>query len=206
MPSITDPNSQRTSWHPVTLLIRNIMTKSLSFQQIILKLQDFWTSRGCTLWQPYNHQVGAGTMNPATALRVLGPEPWNVAYVEPSVRTDDGRYGDNPTGCSNTRQFQVILKPIRAIRRKSISIHCTRLASSAKSMTSALSRITGNPPHSARGAWVGKCGLTAGDHTVHVLPAGRRPGARSGVGGTDLRTGTHCHVLAGRAQRVRDRL
>jgi glycyl-tRNA synthetase len=87
------------------------MSKPLSFQQIILKLQDFWTSRGCTLWQPYNHQVGAGTMNPATALRVLGPEPWNVAYVEPSVRTDDGRYGDNPNRLQQHTQFQVILKP-----------------------------------------------------------------------------------------------
>ena len=87
------------------------MTKPLSFQQIILTLQQFWTSRGCTLWQPYNHQVGAGTMNPATALRVLGPEPWNVAYVEPSIRTDDGRYGDNPNRLQQHTQFQVILKP-----------------------------------------------------------------------------------------------
>jgi glycyl-tRNA synthetase len=87
------------------------MTQPLSFQQIILTLQEFWTSRGCTLWQPYNHQVGAGTMNPATALRVLGPEPWNVAYVEPSVRTDDGRYGDNPNRLQQHTQFQVILKP-----------------------------------------------------------------------------------------------
>ena len=87
------------------------MTKPLSFQQIILTLQQFWTSRGCTLWQPYNHQVGAGTMNPATALRVLGPEPWNVAYIEPSIRTDDGRYGDNPNRLQQHTQFQVILKP-----------------------------------------------------------------------------------------------
>ena len=87
------------------------MTKPLSFQQIILTLQEFWTSRGCTLWQPYNHQVGAGTYNPATALRVLGPEPWNVAYVEPSIRTDDGRYGDNPNRMQQHTQFQVILKP-----------------------------------------------------------------------------------------------
>ncbi|MFN8598458.1 MAG: glycine--tRNA ligase subunit beta [Anaerolineae bacterium] len=87
------------------------MSKPLSFQQIILTLQNYWTSRGCTLWQPYNHQVGAGTMNPATALRVLGPEPWNVAYVEPSVRTDDGRYGDNPNRLQQHTQFQVILKP-----------------------------------------------------------------------------------------------
>jgi glycyl-tRNA synthetase len=87
------------------------MSKPLSFQQIILTLQEFWTSRGCTLWQPYNHQVGAGTYNPATVLRVLGPEPWNVAYVEPSIRTDDGRYGDNPNRMQQHTQFQVILKP-----------------------------------------------------------------------------------------------
>ncbi len=87
------------------------MTKPLSFQQIILTLQNYWTSRGCTLWQPYNHQVGAGTYNPATVLRVLGPEPWNVAYVEPSIRTDDGRYGENPNRMQQHTQFQVILKP-----------------------------------------------------------------------------------------------
>lgn len=82
-----------------------------SFQDIILKLQTFWSERGCVLWQPYYTQVGAGTMNPATFLRVLGPEPWNVAYVEPSVRPDDGRYGENPNRFQLHYQFQVILKP-----------------------------------------------------------------------------------------------
>ena len=83
----------------------------LNFQQIILTLQNYWVDRGCLLWQPYYSQVGAGTMNPATSLRVLGPEPWNVAYVEPSVRPDDGRYGDNPNRFQLHYQFQVILKP-----------------------------------------------------------------------------------------------
>jgi glycyl-tRNA synthetase len=86
------------------------MQKS-SFQEIILKLQDFWASHGCLIAQPYYTQVGAGTMNPATFLRVLGPEPWNVAYVEPSVRPDDGRYGENPNRFQLHYQFQVILKP-----------------------------------------------------------------------------------------------
>jgi len=86
------------------------MTNS-SFQEIILKLQDFWASKGCLITQPYYTQVGAGTMNPATFLRVLGPEPWNVAYVEPSVRPDDGRYGENPNRFQLHTQFQVILKP-----------------------------------------------------------------------------------------------
>jgi glycyl-tRNA synthetase len=84
---------------------------SSSFQSIILKLQDFWASKGCLITQPYYTQVGAGTMNPATFLRVLGPEPWNVAYVEPSVRPDDGRYGENPNRLQKHTQFQVILKP-----------------------------------------------------------------------------------------------
>jgi glycyl-tRNA synthetase len=82
-----------------------------TFQEIILKLQNFWAERGAVLWQPYYSQVGAGTMNPATFLRVLGPEPWNVAYVEPSVRPDDGRYGQNPNRFQVHYQFQVILKP-----------------------------------------------------------------------------------------------
>ena len=87
------------------------MTKPSSFQSIILKLQDFWASHGCLITQPYYTQVGAGTMNPATFLRVLGPEPWNVAYVEPSVRPDDGRYGENPNRFQLHTQYQVILKP-----------------------------------------------------------------------------------------------
>jgi glycyl-tRNA synthetase len=82
-----------------------------SFQSIILNLQQFWASHGCLITQPYYTQVGAGTMNPATFLRVLGPEPWNVAYVEPSVRPDDGRYGENPNRFQLHTQFQVILKP-----------------------------------------------------------------------------------------------
>ena len=87
------------------------MNKPLTFQQVILRLQEFWAERGCLIWQPYSEKVGAGTMNPATVLRVLGPEPWNVAYVEPSYRPDDGRYGDNPNRMQMHTQFQVILKP-----------------------------------------------------------------------------------------------
>ena len=87
------------------------MAKVLDFQSMILSLQDYWSKWGCLIWQPYYSQVGAGTMNPATFLRVLGPEPWNVAYVEPSVRPDDGRYGENPNRFQQHTQFQVILKP-----------------------------------------------------------------------------------------------
>ena len=87
------------------------MSAPLSFQQVILKLHDYWASQGCVIWEPYNVQVGAGTGNPATLLRVLGPEPWRVAYVEPSVRPDDGRYGENPNRMQKYYQYQVILKP-----------------------------------------------------------------------------------------------
>ncbi|MEA3346234.1 MAG: glycine--tRNA ligase subunit beta [Chloroflexota bacterium] len=85
--------------------------RSLTFQQVILRLEQFWARQGCLIWQPYSEKVGAGTMNPATALRVLGPEPWRVAYVEPSYRPADGRYGENPNRMQMFIQYQVILKP-----------------------------------------------------------------------------------------------
>ncbi|HJS28980.1 MAG TPA: glycine--tRNA ligase subunit beta [Anaerolineales bacterium] len=87
------------------------MTRALDLQSMIFALQRFWADRGCLIWQPYHTEVGAGTMNPATFLRVLGPEPWNVAYVEPSIRPTDGRYGENPNRLQQHYQFQVILKP-----------------------------------------------------------------------------------------------
>ena len=87
------------------------MNQGLDFQSIIFNLQTYWADQGCMIWQPYYSQLGAGTMNPATFLRVLGPEPWRVAYVEPSVRPDDGRYGVNPNRLQQHHQFQVILKP-----------------------------------------------------------------------------------------------
>lgn len=81
------------------------------FQDVILTLQNFWASRGCVIQQPIDVEVGAGTFNPATFLRVIGPEPWNVAYVEPSRRPTDARYGENPNRLQHYFQFQVILKP-----------------------------------------------------------------------------------------------
>ena len=83
----------------------------MNFQEIILTLTKFWADRGCIIQQPYDIEKGAGTMNPATFLRALGPEPWNVAYVEPSRRPTDGRYGENPNRLQHYYQFQVILKP-----------------------------------------------------------------------------------------------
>ncbi|MSP90196.1 MAG: glycine--tRNA ligase subunit alpha [Myxococcales bacterium] len=84
---------------------------SPTFQDVILRLQQFWATRGCTLTQPHDVEKGAGTFNPATFLRSLGPEPWRCAYVEPSRRPTDGRYGENPNRLQHYYQFQVLLKP-----------------------------------------------------------------------------------------------
>jgi glycyl-tRNA synthetase len=126
-----------------------------SLQTIILKLQEYWAARGCLITQPYYTQVGAGTMNPSTFLRVLGPEPWNVAYVEPSVRPDDGRYGENPNRFQQHTQFQVILKPDPG---NPVELYLKSLEASTISVSS---KTTGNSPPSRPGAWAGRSGSTA---------------------------------------------
>ena len=83
----------------------------LTFQQIILRLQDYWDRQGCALLQPYDMEVGAGTFHTATFLRSIGPEPWRAAYVQPSRRPKDGRYGENPNRLQHYYQYQVVLKP-----------------------------------------------------------------------------------------------
>ena len=87
------------------------MTTVLSFQEIILTLHKFWAKQGCALLQPYDMEMGAGTFHPATFLRALGPEPWRAAYVQPSRRPKDGRYGENPNRLQHYYQYQVVLKP-----------------------------------------------------------------------------------------------
>ena len=90
---------------------RAAVRAGMTFQDVLLSLQRYWADRGCVVQQPYDLEVGAGTMAPDTFLRVLGPEPWNVAYVQPSRRPTDGRYGENPNRLQRHHQFQVILKP-----------------------------------------------------------------------------------------------
>ena len=96
----------------------------LSFQEIIFRLQSFWSAQGCAILQPYDLEVGAGTFHPATFLYALGPKPWNAAFVQPSRRPADGRYGDNPNRVQKHHQFQVIMKPapldIQALYLKSL--------------------------------------------------------------------------------------
>ncbi|MPV85278.1 glycine--tRNA ligase subunit alpha [Ostreibacterium oceani] len=87
------------------------MTTTMSFQAIILRLQQFWSEKGCLVLQPYDVEVGAGTFHTATFLKAIGPEPWNAAYVQPSRRPTDGRYGNNPNRLQHYYQFQVVMKP-----------------------------------------------------------------------------------------------
>ncbi len=89
----------------------DFVAEPLSFQDIILTLHNYWSARGCAILQPYDMRMGAGTFHPATTLRALGPEAWNAAYVQPSRRPTDGRYGENPNRLQHYYQYQVILKP-----------------------------------------------------------------------------------------------
>jgi len=129
------------------------------FQDVILTLQRYWAEQGCVVEQPSGVECGAGTFNPNTFLRVLGPEPWSVAYVEPSRRPTDGRYGENPNRLQRYFQFQVIMKPspanVQELYLESLN------ASIPPSTISALWKTTGNRPPWVPGAWAGKCGSTA---------------------------------------------
>jgi glycyl-tRNA synthetase alpha chain len=91
--------------------MRGPLPPMISFQHLILRLQEYWDNQGCALLQPYDMEVGAGTFHTATFLRAIGPEPWRAAYVQPSRRPKDGRYGDNPNRLQHYYQFQVVLKP-----------------------------------------------------------------------------------------------
>ena len=95
--------------------IKKPKQKIQTFQETILNLQKFWSKKGCIVLQPYDMEVGAGTFHPATTLRSLGPKPWKAAYVQPSRRPTDGRYGDNPNRLQHYYQFQVLIKPSQKI-------------------------------------------------------------------------------------------
>ena len=92
-------------------MVSKIKKKTLSFQDTIFNLQKYWSKKGCVILQPYDLEVGAGTFHPATTLRSLGPKPWKTAYVQPSRRPTDGRYGDNPNRLQHYYQYQVLIKP-----------------------------------------------------------------------------------------------
>jgi glycyl-tRNA synthetase alpha chain len=136
-----------------------MQTQPLPFQDMILALHAFWSKQGCAILQPYDMEMGAGTFHPATTLRALGPKPWRAAYVQPSRRPSDGRYGNNPNRLGHYYQYQVIMKPsppdpqsLLIESYKAIGIPCC--------MTSASWRMTGRAPPSAPGAWAGRFGAT----------------------------------------------
>ncbi len=176
----------------------------LSFQDLILTLHDYWSARGCVILQPYDVEVGAGTLHPATVLRALGPKPWRAAYVQPSRRPSDGRYGENPNRLHQYHQYQVILKPNPAGHAGALS----RLAGGGRHRSDAarhpLRRGRLGEPHRRRlGPGLGGLVRRHGGHPVHLLPAGRRPGRLAGGGRADLRAGAAGALCPGRRQRLR---
>ena len=108
---IVRANFSKFQVYPLTATTRPVARKALTFQELLLRLQSFWAERGCVLAQPYDVEMGAGTMSPDTFLRVLGPDPIAIAYIQPSRRPADGRYGENPNRLYKHTQLQVILKP-----------------------------------------------------------------------------------------------
>ena len=127
-------------------------------------------------------EMGAGTFHPATTLRALGPRPWRAAYVQPSRRPKDGRYGENPNRLQHYYQYQVILKPAPAdVQELYLGSAARRSASIPRCTTSALSKTIGKARRWAPGAGLGSVVRRDGDHAVHLFPAGRRHRLRSGV-------------------------
>jgi hypothetical protein len=133
-----------------------------TFQEVILRLQNFWNQQGCVLLQPYDVEVGAGTFHTATFLRAVGPEPWNAAYVQPSRRPKDGRYGENPNRLQHYYQYQVVHEALTGrTSRISTSSRCARSASIPQRTISASSKMTGKARRWVPGDSAGKCGWTA---------------------------------------------
>ena len=133
--------------------------KKLTFQEIILTLQQFWNDQGCMLMQAYDNEKGAGTMSPYTFLRAIGPEPWNAAYVEPSRRPADGRYGENPNRLYQHHQFQVVMKPSPSNIQELYLESLENWASILWSTIFVSLRTTGKTPQLVQLVLVGKFGL-----------------------------------------------
>ena len=147
----------------------------LSFQQLILTLQTYWDAQGCALLQPYDMEVGAGTSHTATFLRALGPEPWKAAYVQPSRRPKDGRYGENPNRLQHYYQYQVVLKPAPANILDLYLGSLEALGLRPEEERRALRRRRlGEPDARLLGPGLGGVAQRHGGHAVHLLPAGRR--------------------------------
>ena len=146
-----------------------------SFQGLILTLQRYWADYGCVILQPYDMEVGAGTFHPATTLRALGPRPWNAAYVQPSRRPKDGRYGENPNRLQHYYQYQVILKPSPPDLQDLYLGSLAAIGIDADAARHPLRRgRLGEPDARRLGARLGMLVRRHGGVAVHLFPAGRR--------------------------------
>jgi glycyl-tRNA synthetase alpha chain len=161
----------------------------MTFQGLIFKLSEFWASRGCTIQQGLDTEVGAGTMHPETFLRVLGPAHWNVAYVQPSRRPADGRFGENPNRSFKHHQFQVILKPAPDEVQQLYLESLEACGLNPRQHDIRFEEDNWESPRSARGALAGRCSSTEWDLAIHLLSAGGRPGA--GAISAELTTGSN---------------
>ncbi len=179
----------------------------LTFQQLILKLQDYWDRQGCALLQPYDMEVGAGTSHTATFLRAIGPEPWRAAYVQPSRRPKDGRYGENPNRMQHYYQYQVVLKPSPPDILDLYLGSLEALGFDLEEERRALRRgRLGEPDAGRLGPRLGSVAERHGGHAVHLLPAGRRPRLPPDHRRDHLRPRAAGDVPAGQGERVRPRL
>ena len=175
----------------------------LTFQQIIFKLQTFWADKGCTVIQPFDMEVGAGTSHPATCLRALGPEPWFAAYVQPSRRPKDGRYGDNPNRLQHYYQFQVALKPAPANIQDLYLDSPARIGHRPESPRHPLRRRRLGKPHPRRmGLGLGSLAQRHGSDPVHLLPTSRRHRLHPRTRRNHLRHRTLGDVPARRGKRL----
>ena len=175
-----------------------------TFQQLILQLNAFWDRQGCALLQPYDMEVGAGTFHTATFLRAIGPEPWNAAYVQPSRRPKDGRYGDNPNRLQHYYQYQVVLKPSPADIQDLYLDSLKDLGIDPQRARHPLRRGRLGVADARRlGPGLGSVARRHGGHAVHLLPGSRRPRLQAGARRDHLRPRAPGDVPAGQGQRLR---
>ena len=179
-----------------------------TFQSLILSLQRYWAEHGCVILQPYDMEMGAGTFHPATTLRALGPEPWRCAYVQPSRRPTDGRYGENPNRLQHYYQFQVILKPSPAGHPGALPRKPARTSASIRCAHD-IRFVEDDWESPTLGAWglgweVWCDGMEVTQFTYFQQVGGIE--CRAGVGRADLRARAAGDVRAGRRERLRPRL
>ena len=178
----------------------------LTFQQIIFKLQNYWADKGCTVIQPFDMEVGAGTSHPATCLRALGPEPWFALTFNPAAAPKTAAMATTPTVCNTTINSKLRSNLHQPIFKTSISTPCANWVSTLKYTTSVLSRTTGKPYARRLGLGLGSLAQRHGSNPIHLLPTSRRYRLLPCTRRNHLRYRAPCHVSARRGKCVRPRL